>query len=114
CAACCRKEVLLGVALSLRVVTDDADDDLGVVQRQIVEPLVEAFAVAVRPESADRLPELFLVALGNREDTMRRAGIVGFGRHGLVLSIVSPPQWRPRCPLKGRGGKRRCHKRAEG
>src|SRR6202035_6151826 len=22
----------------------------------------------------------------------------------LVLSIVSPPQWRPRCPFQGRGG----------
>jgi hypothetical protein len=71
----------------------------------IIEPLIETVAVAVRPEGADRLPELLLVALGDREDAMRRTGVVGFGRHGLVLSIVSPPQWRPRCPLQGRGGK---------
>src|SRR6202035_4478797 len=36
---------------------------------------------------------------------MRRAGFAGFFRHSLVLSIVSPPQWRPRCPFQGRGGK---------
>ena len=69
----------------------------------IIEPLIET--VAVRPEGADRLPELLLVALGDREDAMRRTGVVGFGRHGLVLSIVNPPQWRPRCPFQGRGGK---------
>src|ERR1700683_760167 len=28
----------------------------------------------------------------------------------LVLSLMSPPQWRPRCPFPGRGEKRGCHK----
>ena len=80
----------------------------------IIEPLIETVAVAVRPEGADRLPELLLVALGDREDAMRRASVVGFGRHGLVLSILSPPQWRPRCPSKAEAEKRHCQKRAEG
>ena len=60
---------------------------------------------ATGPCSGHRLPELLLVALGDGEDAMRRASVVGFGRHGLVLSILSPPQWRPRCPFQGRGGK---------
>jgi hypothetical protein len=34
------------VAIGLRVVADFADDDFGTVQRQVVEPLVEALAVA--------------------------------------------------------------------
>jgi hypothetical protein len=92
------------VALGLLVALH-ADDKLGVVERKVVDPQVEAAAVRVRPQSADRLPELRLAGLGDRVEPVRRARLGGFGRHGTVLSIVSPPQWRPRCPFKGRGGK---------
>jgi hypothetical protein len=94
-----------GGALGQYVVADLADDDLSAVEREVVELLVEALAVGMRPESADRLPELLLTVLGHRENAMRRAGVRGFGRHDTVLSIVSPPQRRPRCPFQGRGGK---------
>jgi hypothetical protein len=39
-------------------VAGDPDDEFGVVQRQIVDALIEALAVRVRPESADGLPKL--------------------------------------------------------
>ena len=38
------------------------------------------------------------------EGQRSRARVGGFGRHGTVLSLMSPPQWRPRCPFQGRGG----------
>ena len=63
-------------------------------------PQVEALAVGVSPHGSDRLPELLLAVLGHRIDAMRRAGLVGFFRHELVLSLLSPPQWRPRCPFR--------------
>jgi len=44
---------------------------------RVVEPLVEALAVCVRPESADGLPELLLAVFGHRENAMRRAGVGG-------------------------------------
>jgi hypothetical protein len=36
---------------------------------------------------------------------MRRAGVGCLCRHNHFLADVSPPQWRPRCPFQGRGGK---------
>jgi hypothetical protein len=47
-------------------VASNADDEFGVVQREIVDALVEALAVCVRPESANGcqnfLPPAFVTA----------------------------------------------------
>lgn len=80
----------------------------------IVDPKVEALLVLVLPHGSDRLPELLLAILGHRVHAMRRAGLVVFFRHSTVLSLMSPPQRRPRCPFKAEAEKRGCHKRSEG
>jgi hypothetical protein len=72
---------------------------------RIVDPQIEAAGIGVCPHGTDRLPELLLAVLGHRIDAMSRTGFGCFFRHNIVLSLMSPPQWRPRCPFRGRGGK---------
>jgi hypothetical protein len=85
---------LLGACASLGLlVARDADDDLGVVEQEIVDPRVEALGVGVNPHGPDRLPELAFAVLGHGVDTVRRVGLIGFFRYDTVLSLMSPPQW---------------------
>src|ERR1700674_2455670 len=86
-------------------VAADADDKIGFAERKIIDAKIEPLAVGVGPEGADGLPEFLLAGFGDDVETVRRARFAGFGIHRSVLSIVSPPQWRPRCPFQGRGGK---------
>lgn len=80
---------------------------------RLVELLVEALAVGVRPESANPLPKPLLAVLGHREDVMRRTGVGGFGSHALVLSIVSPPDGGLDARSQAEAEKRGFHKLSE-
>ena len=68
------------VAVGLRVVADLANDDLGSIERQVVERLVEVLAVGVCPESAIGCQNFFLPFLVTAK--MRCVG------RALVASVV--------------------------
>ena len=85
-----RNSLSAPVFLDLRV-TAGADDEFGVVEREAIDPQVEVEAVAVAPESADRLPKLLLAVLADGVELVRRAVLVVFSRHGLVLHCEPVP-----------------------
>lgn len=84
---------------------DRANDKFGIWRaRDEVERYAVALAVAVLPRGTDFEPGAFFLAplLNNRVNTVRRAVTACFGSHILSFQLLSPPQWRPRCPFAGR------------
>lgn len=85
---------------------DLADDDFGAIERQALELVAKAFAVSMRPHSADRAPDLLFTVSRNGIDPMRRARRSGVVDHDKLHSIAGPPPWRPRRRLFAEAPKR--------
>jgi hypothetical protein len=55
----------------LRLGVDFADHDFGAIERKAVEFVVKTLAVAMRPQSTNRSPDLFVAILGDGVDAVR-------------------------------------------
>jgi hypothetical protein len=81
-----------------------ADDDLGAVEREVIELHVEALLVLVGPCRADFGPEALVAVLGDCIDAVRRA-LRGLGLdHCMSFRDLRSPGWQPRCPFGHRCG----------